>query len=149
MPDSHVYYFDVGRGRWAGDFTFRVTDWSRLRRASIGATNLFLVVGMHTILRVFGKAQLESEVTGAPDEGPAGVANNIVKINNTVYPCSCSTNATTSTATEPASRSCPESGSDRFRSSSTCGRCARHASRPAGAAPCTRSPSSETTGSPT
>jgi hypothetical protein len=80
MPDSHVYYFDVGRGRWAGDFTFRVTDWPRLRRASIGTTNLFLVAGMHTILRVFGKARLESEVTGDPDEGPAGVANNIVKI---------------------------------------------------------------------
>ncbi len=55
MPDSHVYYFDVGRGVWAGDFTFRVTDWPRLRRASIGPTNLFLVVGMHTILGSSGR----------------------------------------------------------------------------------------------
>jgi hypothetical protein len=38
---------------------FRVTDWSRLRRPSIGVTNLFLVVGMHTIVRVFGRAQTD------------------------------------------------------------------------------------------
>jgi hypothetical protein len=80
MPASHVYYFDIGRGQWSGKFTFRVTNWRRLRRASIGVANLFLVFGMHTIVRVFGRAKLESVVTGDPDEGPAGVANNVVKI---------------------------------------------------------------------
>jgi hypothetical protein len=57
MAGIHVNYFYIGIGRWAGNFMFRVTDWSRLRRASIGVTNLFLVVGMHTIVRVFGRAR--------------------------------------------------------------------------------------------
>jgi hypothetical protein len=80
MLASHVYYFDIGRGRWVGDFSFRVTSWRRLRRASIGVSNLFLVVSMDAILRIFGQAKLESTVTGDPDQGSAGVANNVVKI---------------------------------------------------------------------
>jgi hypothetical protein len=35
---------------------------------------------MHTILRIFGKAQVESEVTGDPDGGSTRVANNEVRI---------------------------------------------------------------------
>jgi hypothetical protein len=80
VVDSQTYYFAIGQGSWSGDFSFAVTDWSRLRRASIGAANLFLVVGMHLILRLFGKARLDSRMTGDPDEGPAGVAKNLVRI---------------------------------------------------------------------
>ena len=115
-----MYYFDIGRGRWTGDFTFRVTDWTRVRRASIGASNLFLVVGMHTNLRVFGKAQLESKVTGDPDQGPGrGRGQHREDHQARDTPAMCSTSATTSTATELTSRSCLKSGSARFRSSST------------------------------
>jgi hypothetical protein len=80
LVDSQIYYFAIGRGRWSGDFSFRVTDWSQLRRASIGAVNLFLVVGMHLILRLLGTAKLDSRVAGDPDQGPAGVASNVVRI---------------------------------------------------------------------
>ena len=131
MPASHVYYFDIGRGRWAGDFAFRVTDWSRLRRASIGATNLFLVVGMHTILRIFGKAQLDSVVTGDPDQGPAGVPNNVVRITKLGIPLyllderyDLDPNGTDVSVVS-------DERSARFRSCSTCGSCARPASRQA------------------
>lgn len=78
--DSHVYYFEVGTGDWTGDFRLRVTDWRKLWGASIGLKNLFLVVGMHLTLTLFGKARVVSTVTAMPDEGPAGVATNLVRI---------------------------------------------------------------------
>jgi hypothetical protein len=77
---SHVYYFDVGQGRWTGRFDFRVTDWAKLRRAAVGAKNLFLIVSMHGLIRLLGKPRIDSEVTGDPDAFPAGVAHNDVRI---------------------------------------------------------------------
>ena len=78
--DSHVYYFDIGAGDWAGDFRLRITDWTKLRRASIGVKNLLLVTSMHLILLLFGKARMISTVAALPDRGPVGQAVNLVRI---------------------------------------------------------------------
>jgi hypothetical protein len=78
--DSQVYYFVIGAGDWAGDFRLRITDWRKLRRASIGLKNLFLVTSMHLILRLLGTARMISTVTALPDQGPAGEATNLVRI---------------------------------------------------------------------
>jgi hypothetical protein len=78
--DSHVYYFVIGAGDWAGDFKLRITDWRKLRRASIGLKNLFLVTGMHLTLSLFGKARIVSTVTAMPEQGPVGEAANSVRI---------------------------------------------------------------------
>ena len=49
MP-SHIYYFEVGAGGWAGTFRFRVTGWREMLRARIGFKNLLLVAAMQATL---------------------------------------------------------------------------------------------------
>jgi hypothetical protein len=77
---SHVYYYEVGAGRWVGSFRFKVTSWHNVRRARIGAKNSLLVAAMSFTQRVFGPSRLTSVVVPRPDEGESGVVDNVVRL---------------------------------------------------------------------
>ncbi len=79
-PPSHVYYFDVGAGSWAGTFTFKVTSWREALGAGIGVKNLLLVAAMAATQRVVGGSNLTSVVVPHPDEGVFGVVDNDVRL---------------------------------------------------------------------
>ncbi len=77
---NRTYYFEVGPGEWRGAFGFRVTDWRRFLRASLGLRDRLLVVAMALTVRLFGRATITSAVTAHPDRGEAGVATNEIRI---------------------------------------------------------------------
>jgi hypothetical protein len=77
---NYQYYFATGVGYWTGTFTFSVTDWRAFREAKIGIINRLLVVLMDLVMRVVGEARITSHLKGYPDEEPAGVVTNEVRI---------------------------------------------------------------------
>ena len=77
---SHIYYFEVGAGGWAGTFRFRVTGWREMLRARIGFKNLLLVAAMQATQTVTGESRLTSVVVPHPDEGESGVVDNAVRL---------------------------------------------------------------------
>lgn len=85
-PANHVYYFEVGLGGqegpgvWAGDFLFNVTDWRKFWDDPIGLKNRFLVISMAFLMKLIGRAKIDSTLEGFPDRGEAGVATNLVLI---------------------------------------------------------------------
>jgi len=80
MRDNQIYYFAIGRGRWRGRFGFRVTSWSELWRAPIGLKNRLLGASMAVLIRVCGRAMLDSVLGGDEASGSAGIATNVVRI---------------------------------------------------------------------
>jgi hypothetical protein len=78
--DNQIYYFRVGQGRWVGRFGFALNSWGALRGAPIGAKNQLLAASMAILIRLTGRADLESVIGGDPDAGEAGVATNVVRI---------------------------------------------------------------------
>jgi hypothetical protein len=79
-PANHGYYFDTGVGRWRGVFTFQITDWWAFLDDRIGPVNRFLVLAMALTMRLVGEATITSVLEGYPDEEPAGVVTNEVRI---------------------------------------------------------------------
>ena len=77
---SHIYYFEVGAGGWAGTFRFKVTGWREMLRARIGFKNLLLVAAMQATQTVTGPSRLTSVVVPHPDEGERGVVDNAVRL---------------------------------------------------------------------
>ena len=77
---SHIYYFEVGAGRWAGTFKFRVTGWRQMLRARIGVKNVLLVAAMQATQTITGPSRLTSVVVPHPDEGERGVVDNAVQL---------------------------------------------------------------------
>ena len=77
---SHIYYFEVGAGRWAGTFNFRVTAWREMYRARIGVKNVLLVVALQATQSITGPSRLTSVVVPHPDEGERGVVDNAVRL---------------------------------------------------------------------
>ena len=77
---SHIYYFEVGAGGWAGTFRFKVTGWREMLRAGIGVKNLLLVAAMQATQTVAGPSRLTSVVVPHPDEGECGVVDNAVRL---------------------------------------------------------------------
>ena len=84
-PASHVYYFDVGAGSWAGTFTFKVTSWRKALAAGIGVKNLLFDAAMAGTQRVVGGSHLTSVVVPHPDEGVFGVVDNDVRLTNFTF----------------------------------------------------------------
>lgn len=85
---NHRYYVDTGIGHWTGTFDFDLTDWRAFRQDRIGAVNRILVISMVLLTTLFGNARITSVLAGFPDEQPAGVATNEVRITKwgiTVY----------------------------------------------------------------
>ncbi len=71
---SHVYYRELGEGRWRGEFDFRITDFKRFFSQKLSPTDRFLGVLLHTVQRLPGEARMFGEIRMDPDEGEAGVA---------------------------------------------------------------------------
>lgn len=80
LPPSHIYYFEVGAGTWAGSFTFAVASWRALLRAGVGVRNLLLVAGMSITQKIAGASRLTSVVVPHSDEGEFGVVDNAVRL---------------------------------------------------------------------
>jgi hypothetical protein len=77
---SHIYYFEVGTGSWAGTFEFKVTSWRELRRSRTGVKNFLLVAAMQVTQQLAGASRLTSIVVPHPDEGENGVVDNAVRL---------------------------------------------------------------------
>lgn len=71
--DNQVYYYDVGEGRWAGRFEFRITDWGAFGAAGLGPRDRLLAVALDLAGRLPGQADMQAEILCDPDEGD-GVA---------------------------------------------------------------------------
>jgi hypothetical protein len=80
LADSQVYYFEVGRGRWQGTFSFRITSDELYKKSSLTMKQRFLVRGMQATHRLTGDSRIDSDVWARPEEGAAGVAGNTVRI---------------------------------------------------------------------
>ena len=88
MLDSQTDYFVVGRGRWQGDFSFRIANGSLFRAAPLGLKNRLLVYGLDLVHRLFRQTRIDSTIWTDPDAGVAGIAGNTVrssKLANTLY----------------------------------------------------------------
>ena len=79
-PANHRYYFDTGVGDWTGTFTFAITDRQAFQADSIGLVNRLLVIVMASVIGIVGRATITSHLAGFPDEAPAGVVTNEVRI---------------------------------------------------------------------
>jgi hypothetical protein len=77
---NHDYYFETGVGYWTGTFDFRVTDWRGFVTDSLGVVNRLLVLAMVVTIRLFGVARITSLLEGFPEEAPAGVVTNEVRL---------------------------------------------------------------------
>jgi hypothetical protein len=77
---NQVYYFQIGLGDWTGKFDLKLTSWKRFWRDPIGIKNRFLVFSMLVLLRLTGKARIDSRLEGFPDQGDAGIVKNRVRI---------------------------------------------------------------------
>jgi hypothetical protein len=77
---NHRYYFDTGVGSWSGTFTFTITDWREFWTDRIGTVNRLFVLSIALTMWLFGWAKITSLLEGFPDEEPAGVVTNEVRI---------------------------------------------------------------------
>lgn len=71
---NKVYYYELGEGRWQGEFRFRVTDWRKLLSRRPSAQDAFLIALLHAVDRLPGKAVMHGEIACDPNEGDDGVA---------------------------------------------------------------------------
>ena|GEM_PF-1339465 len=74
LVDSETYYYEIGEGRWQGQFRFRITDWGGFFNAQLGLRHRALAIGLDTLGRVPGQAKMRAEILCDPLEGDAGVA---------------------------------------------------------------------------
>ncbi len=75
MPNANqVYYYEVGEGRWNGEFHFYVTEWREFMRAKLGAKNRMLALMLAGVEKLPGKAIMHGEIACDPNEGAYGVA---------------------------------------------------------------------------
>ena len=72
--DSHVYYFDIGEGRWAGSFGFSIEDRAKFRTARLAPWDRVLAHALGVVQRLPGEAEMRAEILCDPEEGEAGVA---------------------------------------------------------------------------
>lgn len=78
--DNHIYYFEIGQGKWEGRFSLQLNDWRSFWRDPIGLRNRFLVFSMLVFQKLTGKSTINSEIKAHPGEGRFGVATNVVRI---------------------------------------------------------------------
>lgn len=75
MPQpNQVYYYEVGEGRWDGEFHFRVTKWREFLAAKLGAQNRLLALILAGVEHLPGDAIMRGEIACDPNEGEHGVA---------------------------------------------------------------------------
>jgi len=78
--DNHIYYFEIGSGKWGGSFSLLVKNWKAFWSDRIGLGNRFLVIAMVFFQKLAGKSAINSDMQPHPSEGSFGVATNIVRI---------------------------------------------------------------------
>jgi hypothetical protein len=80
--DNQIYYGEIGRGRWEGTFTFRLTSWPIFRRARLGVKNRFLILSMATVQRLFGASRMTSRIWLEEKEKHAslGLVHNAIRL---------------------------------------------------------------------
>jgi hypothetical protein len=78
--DSQIYYGEVGRGRWEGTFTFRLTSWPIFRRARLGVKNRFLILSMATVQRLFGASRMTSKIWLEEKHESLGFVHNAIRL---------------------------------------------------------------------
>lgn len=78
--NNEIYYFEIGRGEWTGDFWFGVTDWKQFWRAEIRLRNRFLTLAMALVTKVFKRAAIHSRIAAFPEKGAAGIASNSYRL---------------------------------------------------------------------
>lgn len=71
--DNQVYYYEIGEGRWAGRFDFRMTDWPAFFAARMGPKDRLLAVALDLVGRLPGAAKMQAEIRCDPAEA-SGVA---------------------------------------------------------------------------
>ena len=77
--DNHIYYFEIGKGKWQGHFSFVMRDWSAFWKDSIEVKNRFLVFSMLIFPKILGQPKITSKVRTYPKRGSFGVAVNRVR----------------------------------------------------------------------
>ncbi|WP_438423634.1 DUF5995 family protein [Aquimarina macrocephali] len=77
---NQVYYFQIAKGEWTGDFNFKIKSWSKMFGASISFKNKMLLTMMGLFQKIIGNASIKSIITPLPNEGKAGVAKNDFRI---------------------------------------------------------------------
>src|SRR4051812_12293695 len=78
--DNRVYYFEIGAGRWAGAFSFRIADPVAFKHAALSRADRLLARLLHVSDGLLGAARIVSRVVGYPDEGTAGIMRSRVRI---------------------------------------------------------------------
>ena len=78
--NSEIYYFEIGKGEWAGAFLFEVTDWNQFWKAKISLKHRLLTLAMALTTRLFKRANFHSRITASPDQGEAGIASNSIRL---------------------------------------------------------------------
>ena len=81
MPaNNEIYYFEIGKGEWTGEFWFEVTDWSNFWKTRISFSRRFLTLAMALAIKLFKKAYIHSRITAFPEQGAAGIASNSYRL---------------------------------------------------------------------
>lgn len=78
--DNEIYYFEIGRGEWTGDFLFDVTNWNQFWKAKISLKHRLLTLAMALTTRLFKRAVFHSRITASPTAGEAGIASNSIRL---------------------------------------------------------------------
>jgi hypothetical protein len=78
--NNEIYYFEIGRGEWTGEFWFGVTDWNQFWKAKISLKKRFLTLTMALVIKVCNRAAIHSQITACPDKGVAGIASNSYRL---------------------------------------------------------------------
>jgi hypothetical protein len=85
---NQIYYFEVARGAWSGEFRFLIRDKRAFREASLPVYDRILAWLLNASQRVLGPSQIVSRIHSFPGEGIAGVNRSKVWIRKllvTVY----------------------------------------------------------------
>ncbi len=77
---NQIYYFQIAKGAWTGDFNFKIKSWSKMLGASISLKNKVLLTMIGLFQKIIGNASITSIITPFPSEGNAGIAKNDFRI---------------------------------------------------------------------
>lgn len=74
--NNEIYYYEVGKGEWTGEFWFGVTNWSEFWKSKIRFSNRFLILAMALTIKLLKRGYIHSRISAFPDAGAAGIASN-------------------------------------------------------------------------
>lgn len=80
MKDNQIYYFEVGRGQWHGQYSFVINSWKGFRKSTMPLKYKFLVIMMNLVNKIFGISKIRSVITATAEMQEAGIANNDYRV---------------------------------------------------------------------